>query len=198
MHDAYYLRSRRQLGNPRERPTRKQEALAQSDSSEHDPHSNKTVIVCARGCWIVMGYTGLAYLDGKPTDQLIAEAVSGYDDLSDSAFSFWRPPPELHYREIRNRVEQKLRSAYSRLPKTVAAQYATIILGVGIQRKDGRVHKVMFRTTVQGDSATSIELGPEVDAFKAFRINAVGVVYRPIIDRARDRIQQLEAARNTR
>ena len=36
--------------------------------TEHDPHSNTTVIVCARECWVVMGYTGLAYLDGSPGD----------------------------------------------------------------------------------------------------------------------------------
>ena len=35
----------------------------------HYIRSNKTVIVVGADCWIVLGYTRLAYLDGKPTDQ---------------------------------------------------------------------------------------------------------------------------------
>jgi hypothetical protein len=155
---------------------------------EHDPHSNKTVVVCARDYWVVLGYTGLAYLDGKPTDQLIAEAISGYDDLSGAMGTFWQPPPGLHYREIRNRVEQKLKDAYSRLPKSVADQYSTLVLGAGVQRKDGMVTKVMYRTHVEGGLATSIEIGPATPGFKAFFIDAVGMVNKPIIDRAKDRL----------
>lgn len=158
---------------------------------EHDRHSNKTVVVCARECWVVIGYTGLAYLDGRPTDQLIAEAVSGCDDLSDSTFTVWRPPPELHYREIRNRIERKLKGAYARLPKAIAARYATSVLGAGIQRKDGRVHKVMFRATAHGDFVSSAELGPTVNAFQAFRMYAVGMSHRPTLDRAQSRIKAL-------
>lgn len=30
--------------------------------------------------------------------------------------TFWQRPPDLHYREIRRRVEEKLKAAYSRLP----------------------------------------------------------------------------------
>ncbi|MDV8055531.1 hypothetical protein, partial [Rhodococcus sp. IEGM 1343] len=37
-------------------------------SQAWDIASNKTVIVVASDCWLVIGYTGLAYLDGIPTD----------------------------------------------------------------------------------------------------------------------------------
>ena len=50
------------------------------------------------------------------------------------------------------------------------------------------VTKVMFRTTVRDDSATSIQLGPSTVGFKPFSIDAVGTVKREIIDRALDRI----------
>lgn len=162
-----------------------------STAIEHDAHSNKTVIVCVSECWIVMGYTGLAYFDDKPTDQFIAEAVSGYDDLSEAAFIPWRPQPGLDYREIQNRVQAKLNDAYARLPKSVAGQYAPIILGAGIQRKNGKVHKVMFRMTAQADSVASIELGPTVDTFSAFRTHAVGMVHKPTLGRADRRIRAL-------
>lgn len=68
------------------------EPTPDNPTGEFDPHSNKTVVVVGSDCWVVLGYTGTAYLDDKPTDQLIAEAISGYDALSGAAFTFWRPP----------------------------------------------------------------------------------------------------------
>lgn len=85
-------------------------------TGEYDPHSNKTVVVVGTDSWVVLGYTGLAFLDGKPTDRLLAEAISGYDELAPAMMTFWQRPPDLHYREIRRRVEEKLKAAYSRLP----------------------------------------------------------------------------------
>ena len=137
--------------------------------------------------WLVLGYTGIAYLDLKPTDQLIAEAISGYDEFEPAMFTFWQRPPYLHYREIRDRVESKLTQAYSRLSATKKSR-ATVVLGAGVQRKDDMVSKVMYRTIVRGDSATSIERPPTSTGFSPFRIDAVGMVKSEIIDRARDRI----------
>lgn len=53
-------------------------------TGEYDPHSNKTVVVVGTDSWVVLGYTGLALLDGKPTERLLVEAISGYASL---------PPP---------------------------------------------------------------------------------------------------------
>ena len=42
-----------------------------------DQAANKTVIFFARDALVTIGYTGVAYLDGRPTDQWIAEKLSG-------------------------------------------------------------------------------------------------------------------------
>jgi hypothetical protein len=166
------------------------EPTPDNPTGEFDPHSNKTVVVVGIDCWVVLGYTGIAYLDGKPTDHLIAEAISGYDEFAPAMFTFWQQPPDLHYREIRRRVENKLKDAYSRLPDSEKSR-ATLVLASGVQRKDGIVTKVMFRTKVQGDSVTSIEMRPDTPGFKGFYIDAVGMVKNEIIDRAKARLSAI-------
>ena len=168
------------------------EPTPDNPTGEFDPHSNKTVAVVGSDCWIVLGYMGIAYLDGKPTDQLIAEAISGDDDLPPAAFTFWQQPPGLHYREIRDRVENKLKDAYSRLSATEKAR-TTIVLGAGVQRKDDLVSKVMFRMKAQGDSVTRIEMRPPTQQFNAFYIDAVGMVNMEIIGRAKARLTAITA-----
>ena len=171
-------------------------------TGEYDPHSNKTVVVVGTDCWVVLGYTGLAFLDGRPTDQLIAEAVSGYDELPPAMMTWWQRPPDLHYREIRRRMEEKLKGAYSRLP-SAHKKIPTLVLASGLQRKDNMVTKVMFRTTVVSDTAKSIEMRPDTQQFNSYCIHAVGMVHQPIIDRAKARSAALncpaeEAAEPTR
>jgi hypothetical protein len=159
-------------------------------SGDWDMHSNKTVVAIGSDCWLVIGYTGLAYLDGKPTDQLIAEAISGYDDLSGgAAFIRWFRPDYPHYRAIRDQIERKIADAYSRLPEATANKYATLVLASGVQRKDNKIYGVMFRITVQGKTSSAIELAPDRFPYNQFHINAVGMVHNPIIDRAKQRIE---------
>jgi hypothetical protein len=163
----------------------------QNPGGDWDMHANKTVIAVGSDCWLALGYTGLAYLEGKPTDQLIAEAISGVDDLPNgAAFIPWFVPKLPHYREIRDRIEQKLADAYSRLPKSTADKYPTLVLASGIQRKNNLIHGVMFRITVQGSASDSVELTPSTIGPSQFYINAVGMVNNPVIDRAKDRLSQ--------
>lgn len=160
-------------------------------TGEYDPHSNKTVVVVGTDAWVVLGYSGLAFLDGKPTDPLIAEAISGYDDLAPAMMTFWQRPPNLHYREIRDRVENKLKDAYTRLPQKLR-QIPTLVSASGVQHKDGMVNKVMFRTIVQGDTAKSVEFRPGVEyGDGGFYIDAVGMVKQQIIDRAKARLSAI-------
>lgn len=44
-----------------------------------DPRSNKNVVYFARDAYVVIAYTGLAYLEGRTTDQWIAEKLIGED-----------------------------------------------------------------------------------------------------------------------
>lgn len=160
-----------------------------SPGKDWDLHANKTVVAIGSDCWLVLGYSGLAYLDGKPTDQLIAEAITGYEDLSSGGMSFaWCLPKYPHYREIRDRIEKKLTEAYSRLPADTADAYATHVLGSGIQRKNNLVSGVMFGMTVQGNASHAMELLPR-RLRNQFNIYAVGSVDKPAIDKAKNRIE---------
>src|ERR1700704_3095499 len=87
--------------------------------TEWDLHSNKSVVVVGYKCWLVIGYTGIAYLDGRPADQKIAECVSGIDDLGGMMVADWFFGPELHYREISNRIIAGVTAAFNRLPTNV-------------------------------------------------------------------------------
>ncbi|MGV0993529.1 MAG: hypothetical protein ACOYB7_14880 [Mycobacterium sp.] len=156
-----------------------------SPSGDWDVNANKTVVAIGSDCWVVLGYTGLAYLDGKPTDQVIAEAISGYDDLSGgAAFTPWFLEKYPHYREIRDRVESRIAEAYARLPEDVAAKYPTLVLASGVQRKDGMSRGVMFRITLQGKTSKAEELASGL-SHNQFHIHAVGMVSNPVIDKDR-------------
>ena len=45
----------------------------------YDPNANKSLILGAVDGVALIGYTGLAYIDGRPTDQWIAETLTGLD-----------------------------------------------------------------------------------------------------------------------
>ncbi len=122
---------------------------------EWDPQSNKTIVVIGSDCWLVMGYTGIAYLNNRSTDRLIAEAIAGYEVKG--PISPFVPDMPLHYHEIQNRIKAALESAYNRLPAKTRNEHKTSVLASGFQRKSKGVKPVLFRMDVQGDSATTDE-----------------------------------------
>jgi hypothetical protein len=117
-------------------------STAKNPDNAWDIHSNKTVIVVGSDCWLVIGYTGLAYLDGIPTDQFIASVLANRGDLT--GMGMWFPGRTLHYREITSSVERAIFLAYSRLP-VAARAHRIIISGVGVQHKRPRHRHVAFR-----------------------------------------------------
>lgn len=156
-----------------------------------DPHSNKTVVVLGSDCWLVLGYTGMAFLDRKPTDQVIAEAISGHPDLSGSAMSGWFPGPGLHYREIRNRIESKVSAAYARLqdkPQNVSV----LCSGVQRQRKSRRLKRVMFRIDVTPVNTSSSELVPRFMEWARFQGTATGTVHKDTIATMVERVKKYQ------
>ncbi|WP_373167219.1 hypothetical protein [Mycobacterium marinum] len=163
---------------------------ARNPTGEFDPHSNKTVIVVGSDCWLVMGYTGVAYLNGKPTDQVIAEAISGYQDLSGIMSTFWTPGPYLHYREIRNRIQSRLDNDYASLPRAVKAAHGITVLSSGLQRKGQRIKRVMSRIDVKRDRTTSSELAPRFMPWGGFQGSAVGTVHNSTMDKMGERLKR--------
>ncbi len=51
--------------------------LVTTDGKKFDPVSNKSLIYLARNAIVTIGYSGLAYLDGIPTDEWLAQMLWG-------------------------------------------------------------------------------------------------------------------------
>jgi len=82
--------------------------------------------------WVI-GYTGPAYLDDKPTDRFIAEAVSQRELGGGRSVHFGDfRDPGLQYMEVRRRIVDALTRAYSRLDQQVRDIPITMLIA-GIQ-----------------------------------------------------------------
>jgi hypothetical protein len=159
-------------------------------TGEFDPHSNKTIVVVGSDCWLVMGYTGIAHLNGRPTDQLIAEAISGYADLSGAMHTFWFPGPYLRYREIRDRIESKLHDAYSQLSQIDKGAHNLKVLCSGLQRLPTGPKPVMFQIKITPTETTAVEKIPRFFRFGRSMVTASGQVYNDILNRMCDRLDR--------
>lgn len=83
-----------------------------------DPLANKNVIYWARDAIVTLGYTGLAYLEGIPTDQWLAESLADFTfDRSGRFRTFIRCGPLPQWRDIGLSVKclcEKLQTALKR------------------------------------------------------------------------------------
>lgn len=144
---------------------------------EHDVRANKTIIVVGSDCWIVLGYTGVAYLDGKPTDQVIAESISGVSDLSGGGMVLLsqEKPLRVHFEEIGKRTVEGVEPAFRRLP-LAAQEHGLILLGSGLQFTKKRWRHFYFMMTFnksgwdsEGDPGRHI-------TWNSFALHAAGAV----------------------
>lgn len=167
---------------------------AKGPLTEWDASSNKTIIVVGADCWLVIGYTGIGYLNGRPTDQYLAECITGIDDLSDAAAMFWwSAGPDVHYREIRNRVAVGLEKAYAKLLPGVRNNYKTAVLASGLQRSTWQarnVKRVTFRVDMLGPSSSSVELVPRHLPWWSFNLSAVGMCHNGILNKLIDDLSE--------
>ncbi|WP_156448279.1 hypothetical protein [Mycobacterium sp. NAZ190054] len=152
-----------------------------------DIHANKTVIVVGSDCWLVIGYTGLAYLDNRPTDDVIASALAGGADLS-SGMGAWHPGRPLHYREITRSIATAIFDAYSRLP-AAARDHPTIVSGMGVQQKRPRLQHVGFHTLIHRNGVTHEELNMRNQSIFTFSTLPIGTVDLAILDQMRTRLR---------
>ena len=94
----------------------------------HDLHSNKPSSLSRETVGWVIGYTGPAYLDDKPTDRFIAEAVSQRELGGGRSVHFGDFHPGLQYMEVRRRIVDALTTAYSRLDQQVRDIPTTVLI----------------------------------------------------------------------
>ena len=146
--------------------------------------------MAASGTHTAIRQSGVAYLDEKPTDQYIAECITGISDLSGAgAFFTSNPGRGLHYRGIRNRIASGLERAYANLPRTTS-QTKTAVLASAIQHKGRGITRPMFRIDMIGDSASSIELVPRILPFGGYNLSAIGVCESGIFNRLFDELHE--------
>ncbi|MEU6829917.1 hypothetical protein ABZ894_14830 [Nocardia beijingensis] len=155
---------------------------------DHDVIANKTVIVVGTDCWLVLGFANLAYLDGKPTDQFIAEAISGTPDLS-NAMMLMRPNRlALHYQEICERLVRAVTEAYRRLPSN-HRKHRLIVTGAGIQFTRPRTKNLLFQIDfVNGDYVFN-DGSPDYSKTTEIGVLPAGWLDQGIMARTRERLR---------
>ena len=127
---------------------------------QFDPLANKTILFSARDAFVTLAYTGLAYIDGLPTDRWIAETLRdrpvalGHDGRRPVALSFERvanwPSVGQAVLRLAGRVDMAMSrlSQAARLSIVVAGwqQYRTKrprAIGLTIDRPLGRLTQVL-------------------------------------------------------
>lgn len=110
-----------------------QNAGALPSVAAFDVLANKTIILMATDCLVVMSYTGLSYLDKTPTDQWLAEqcwqdsvSLPGGEVIGFMRRSGRRP---LHLGPLLGGLQEKLTAAYTRLPHPWRVEPLAISIG---------------------------------------------------------------------
>ncbi|MFD7841382.1 hypothetical protein ACFV4K_00380 [Nocardia sp. NPDC059764] len=157
---------------------------------EHDTRANKTIVIIGSDCWLVLGYTGVAYLDGRPTDQFIAEAVSGVADLSCGGILMRGLGQSLriHFEEIGRRIVESVDAAFRRLPRA-AQKHKLILIGSGLQFTKPTWRHIIFQVEFNKEGWDSVGDPGRGPSWNSYALNAAGDVQKPIIKRAHERIK---------
>ncbi|MGU3293873.1 hypothetical protein [Williamsia sp. M5A3_1d] len=158
-----------------------------------DIASNKTVIVVGSDCWLVIGYTGLAYLDNLPTDQFIAEAIAGSSGMVGMG-GWHQTADKMNYRAITERIEDAMGRAYQRLP-AAAKPHTTVLLGAGLQFTSSStgIRHVMFEAQVSTAGAIHHEIGERHQPLNRFGFHSVGSVDVGVREHCRAAIKEYGA-----
>jgi hypothetical protein len=113
---------------------------ANGAAQQFDPRANKTVLFSARDAFVTLAYTGLAYIDGLPTDQWIAETLR---DKPVALGRDGRRPAMLCFERVANwpsigqallRLASRLEATMSRLTPAVWRSAPITIVVAGWQQ----------------------------------------------------------------
>lgn len=111
--------------------------LVTKGGGTYDPRANKSLLYYARNALVAMSYTGLAYVDGVPTDHWIAERLVGTslpDPTKPGMMGYYRIQP-LEIGRALNVLCEELHRVFSRMPPL---PFPTNIVVAGWKWKRGR------------------------------------------------------------
>lgn len=152
-----------------------------------DAEANKTVIVMGDDCWLVLGYTGAAYVGGRSTAQLLAECISGVADLSTGGFIGWQRPRPFHLQAIVDRLVTCLNTAWLAVPSHQRASGLQVSIG-GIQNATPRPAHVLWDLSLQPSGIFAVHRAD----LSGFRWDA-GYALTTVGAAAAEEIEQLRA-----
>lgn len=155
-----------------------------------DAEASKTVIVMGDDCWLVLGYTGTAYIDGRSTAQLIAEIISGVADLGTGAFISWQRPSPFHVQAIAERLVTGLNAVWQRLLATRRASGLQVSIG-GIQNASPRPAHILWDVSLHSDGTFALHK-TDLSGFRwdaGYTMTAVGAPLTEEIELLRARLR---------
>ncbi|HUM15851.1 MAG TPA: hypothetical protein VL086_09185 [Candidatus Nitrosotalea sp.] len=152
----------------------------------HDPLSNKQVVVMAPDAIVAIGYTGLAYLDGRPTDDIIAEAAAGRPLGHGMQFAGEISP--IH--AVADRIAERLDTAVAN-----DARFGVEVVMTGLKRGHrDRLEPLQWEITKRPGAAVKIVRGEQTpfDWRTKFSLQAIGDVHPGEVTRLRGSIKAVE------
>lgn len=109
----------------------------------HEPVANKSVAVVTSTEMYLVGYTGVAYLQNRTTDQWLAETIA-VGDFTSGAFIGWAPTAPMHMHAVLERLIRGLHNAFLALPRDYRVPGHQVVLA-GLQaRRRGRLRPFMW------------------------------------------------------
>jgi hypothetical protein len=129
-------------------------------AGEHDPVSNKTIVYRCKNAIVVMGYSGIAYIGGNPTDEWLAQVLwgepitRGPDGVRPALVGFVRRPLNVDI----GRAVSLLRSAIDARPEP--KRYGLEITIAGWQSKRGRFRPIVMELAARQHKNCTINQHP--------------------------------------
>lgn len=156
--------------------------------SRHDPLSNKQVVVVAPDALVAIGYAGLAYLGGRPTDDVIAEAVAGAPLGRGMQLSSMGQISPIY--DVASRIADCLNSRI-----TKDAPSGVEVAMVGLKRgKRERIEPLVWEIRKWPGAEVQVRRAEETpfDWRSRFAVQAIGDIDTTEIERTRQAIKALD------
>jgi hypothetical protein len=149
-----------------------------------DPFANKSVLVLAQNGYMCISYSGLAYINGKPTDQWLAEAAAeqqAMPGVHGGLATHWDTTLMPRIGPILSRVRAALQTDFARQPLRYRRNGMDIVVAGWASRRQHRIDRqprpfmLLLRHRGRPDSTLKIEQLPRYwDWSRQLRLCTIG------------------------